>query len=204
MYKVYINSLLKELSDHCFVIFINTLRMPGLSFADDICLIALHQSLLKILMNKYHNYSRMCRYEFNHSKSGVVTFGENKPLHCKSMKERQWALGDNTVEELYEYANLGVLKNYCGSFASNISDNIDKTHKSHAGMIFSSNIDRRRTNPLIYNMLSSGGRLVCPPCGAELFTLTPSLLLQLEHCQSWFFKIIFYMQDFSPVHSYLG
>ena len=110
MYKVYINSLLKELSDHCFAISINTLRMQAPSFADDICLIALHQSLLKILMNKCHNYSKKWRYEFNHSKSGVVTFGETKPIHCKSMKEREWALGGDTVEELYEYKNLGVLK----------------------------------------------------------------------------------------------
>ena len=42
MYKVYINSLLKEPSDHCFAISINTLWMPAPSFADDICLIALH------------------------------------------------------------------------------------------------------------------------------------------------------------------
>ena len=176
IYKVYINSLLKELSDHCFAISINTLRMPAPSFADDICLIALHQSLLKILMNKCHNYSKTWRYEFNHSKSGVVTFGETKPIHCKSMKEREWALGDDTVEELYEYKNLGVLKNYCGSFASNISDNIDKTHKQ-AGMIFSSNVDHRKTNPLIYVKF---WRQACLPSllfGAELFTITPSLLL---------------------------
>ena len=48
------------------------------------------------------------------------------------MKEREWALGDDTVEELYEYKNPGVLKHYCGSFASNISDNIDKTLKRQA------------------------------------------------------------------------
>ena len=116
MYKVYINSLLKELSDHCFAISINTLWMPAPSFADDICLIALHQCLLKTLMNKCHNYCKTWRYQLNHSKSGVVTFGETKPIHCKSMKEREWALSDDTVEELYEYKNLGALKNYCGSF----------------------------------------------------------------------------------------
>ena len=98
MYNVYINSLLKELSDHCFAISINTLRMPAPSFADDICLIAVHQlHLLKILMNKCHNYSKTWRYEFNYSKNGVVTFGETKPTHCKSMKELEWALGDDTV-----------------------------------------------------------------------------------------------------------
>ena len=195
--KVYINSLLKELSDHCFAISINTLRMPAPSFADDICLIALHQSLLKILMNKCHNYSKKWIYEFNHSKSGVVTFGETKPIHCKSMKEREWALGDHPVEELYKYKNLGVLKNYCGSFASNVSDNIDKTRKK-AGMIFSSNVDRRKTNPLIYVKF---WRQACLPSllfGAELFTITPSLLLELERCHSWFLKELFLCGRFCP------
>ena len=112
------------------------------------------------------------------------------------MKEREWALGDDTVEELCEYKNLGVLKNYCGSFASNISDNIDKTRKK-AGMIFSSNVDRCKTNPLIYVKFL---RQACLPSllfGAELFTLTPSLLLELEHCQSWFLKKLFYAADFA-------
>ena len=196
MYKVYINSLLKELSDHCFAISINTLRMPAPSFADDICLIALHQSLLKILINKCHNYSKKWRYEFNHSKSGVVIFGETKPVHCKSMKECEWVLGDDTVEELYEYKYLGVLKNYCGSFVSNVSDNIDKTCKK-AGMIFSSNFDHRKTNPLVYVKF---WRQACLPSllfGAELFTITPSLLLEVERCQSWFLKKLFYMPDFA-------
>ena len=53
------------------------------------------------------------------------------------------------MEELYENQNLGVLKNYVGSFSSNIDDNIDKTRKK-VGMIFSSNLDRRKVNPLMY------------------------------------------------------
>ena len=68
MYKVYINSFLKELSDNCFTISINTLRMPAPSFTDDICLIAFCQSLLKMLMHKCHNYSKTWRYEFCYSK----------------------------------------------------------------------------------------------------------------------------------------
>ena len=198
MYKVYINNLMKELSDHCFAIYINTLRMPAPSFADDICLIALHQSLLKILTNKCINYSKTWRYEFNHSKSGVVTFGEIKPTYCKSMQEREWTLGDDMVGELYEYKNLGVLKNYCGSFASNISDNTGKTGKK-AGMIFSSNVDRRKTNPLIYVKF---WRQACLPSllfGAELFTLTLSLLLELEWCQTWFLEKLFYVPDSLPL-----
>ena len=105
-------------------------------------------------------------------------------------------LGDDTVKELYEYKNLGVLKNYCGSFASNISDNIDKTRKT-AGMIFSSNVDRCKTNLLIYVKF---WKQACQPSllfGAELFTITPSLLLEHECRQSWFLKKLYYVPDFA-------
>ena len=57
-------------------------------------------------------------------------------------------------------------------------------------MIFSSNLDRRKVNPLIFVKF---WRQACLPTllfGAELFTLTPTLLLRLEPCQSWFLKNI--------------
>ena len=66
-------------------------------------------------------------------------------LICKVEKG---VLGDDNVDELYEYKNVGVLKNYVGSFSSNIEDNIEKIQK--AGMIFSSNLDRRKINPPVY------------------------------------------------------
>ena len=53
------------------------------------------------------------------------------------------------MDELYEYKNPGVLKNYVGSFYSNIDDNIDKTRKK-VDMRFSSNFDSRKVSPLIY------------------------------------------------------
>ena len=79
------------------------------------------------------------RYEFSNSKSGVVTFGETRVVHCDSMKICEWIFGGEIVGELYEYKYLGVLKNYIGSFASTIDDNIEKTH-SKPGMIFPSNL----------------------------------------------------------------
>ena len=100
-------------------------------------MLALYPSFLEAFMNICHKYSIKWRYEFHHTKSGVVTFGETKPLHSKSMKEREWMLGDATVNELYEYRNLGVLKNYVNSFVCNVEDNIEKARKK-AGMIFSS------------------------------------------------------------------
>ena len=105
------------------------------------------------------------------------------------MNEREWRLGDDIVQELYEYKNLGVLKNYIGSFSSNVTDNIEKTRKK-AGMIFSSSFDRRKTNPLIFVKFWGQACLPSLLFGSELFSLTPSLLLKLERCQLWFLKNI--------------
>ena len=106
MYKVYINSLLYKLSNHCYVISINSLSLPAPSFADDVTLLALFPSFLKTVLNICHQYSVTWRYEFNHTKSGVVTFCETKPIHSRLMKEREWTLGDTKVDELYEYKIL--------------------------------------------------------------------------------------------------
>ena len=79
------------------------------------------------------------RYEFSHIKTGVVTFGETKRVHCEAMKERSSILGNESVDEIYEYKKLGVVKNYIGSFSSNVDENIEKTWKK-AGMMFSSTL----------------------------------------------------------------
>ena len=51
---------------------------------------------------------------FNHVKSGIVTFGESKRAHSEAMKERTWVLGGESVAELHEYKNLGVVKTILG------------------------------------------------------------------------------------------
>ena len=56
MYKVYVNGLLCVLTNHCYAIFINGLRIPSLSFADDITLPALHLSFLKTFMSIFYKY----------------------------------------------------------------------------------------------------------------------------------------------------
>ena len=66
------------------------------------------------------------------------------------------------------------------------------------GLIFASDFDRRKVNPLIYVKL---WKQVCLPSllfGAELWTLTLTLLLMLELCQYWFPKHVFYVPEFAP------
>ena len=150
-------------------------------------------------MDMCHQYSIKWRYEFNHTncKCGVVTFGESKALHFHSMSEREWKLGNDIVEmKVCEYKNLGVLKNYVGSFCANVTDNIEETREK-AGMIFSSKFARRKTTPLVYIKFWKQACLPSLLFGSELFTLTPSLLLKLERCQLWFLKNTSYVPSFA-------
>ena len=65
-------------------------------------------------------------------------------------------------------------------------------------MLFSSNFDRRKVNPLTYVKF---WRQACLPTllyGTELFTLTPTLLTKFERCQQWFLKNVFYVTKFAP------
>ena len=125
IYEVCINSLLKVLTDHCYAISINRLSLPSPSFTA-ISLLDLYPSFLETFMNICHTYGKTWRYEFNHTKSGVVTFGETKPIDSQLTREREWMLGEFVVDKLFEYKNLGVLKNNVSSFASNADDNIEK------------------------------------------------------------------------------
>ena len=77
------SSLLQMLSNHCYEISINSLSLPAPSFADDVTFIVLFPSFLKTFLNICHQYSVTWRYEFNHTKSGVVAFGETKLIHSR-------------------------------------------------------------------------------------------------------------------------
>ena len=173
MYKVYLNSLLCELSDYCFSISIYGLRLPSPSFADDISLLALHPSFLQTFMNICFDYGVRWRYEFNNSKSGIVTFGETKAQHFISMNKRSWVLGSETVEELYEYKNLGVLKYYVGSFSSNVTDNIEKLRKKWECYFRPISIEGKSTFSYTSNF---GGKLVYHLCCLALnFSRSPQI-----------------------------
>ena len=75
LYKVYINGLLNVLTNHCYSISVNRLFLPSHSFADDVTLLALYPTFFHTFMEMCYKYSIKWRYEFNHIKSGVVTFG---------------------------------------------------------------------------------------------------------------------------------
>ena len=128
LYKAYINGLLNELTQQSCALSLYRINRTSPSFADDISLLSIYPTFLSSLLNICYAYCIKWRYEFNHVKSGIVTFGESKRVHSEAMKERTWVLGGESVLSC-EYKNLGVVKNYIGSFSTIADDNIDKTLK---------------------------------------------------------------------------
>ena len=147
-------------------------------------------------MDKAFRYSQKWRFDYNETKSGVVTFGEHGPHHFREKNNRSWKLGDEVLEESNEYRNLGIVKNYVGSFQSDVDEAIEKTRKK-AGMILNDCTDRKNTNPLIY---IKSWRQACLPTllfGSELWMiLRQTQILELELCQSWFLRKVFHLPKF--------
>ena len=153
-------------------------------------------SFLRHLMQEVTQYSKIWRYDYNQSKSGVEVFGESRVQHNREKRARHWEIDGNVVTELDEYKNLGVVKNYTSSSRLNISEAIEKTRKK-AGMLLSGCTDRRKTNPTFYIKL---WHKVCLPTllyGAELWTLNSSLLADLERCQVWILKKVLHFPKFA-------
>ena len=72
--------------------------------------------------------------------------------------KRSWTLGEKVVEEEDQYKNLGVVKNYAGSFQFDIDEAIAKT-RENAGMILNGCTDRKKQTQQFTS--SCGSRCVC-------------------------------------------
>ena len=80
-------------------------------------------------MDKALRYSRKWRFDYNETKSGMVTFSEHGPHYFREKNNRSWKLGDEVVEELNEHKNIGIVKNYVGSFQSDVDEAIEINKK---------------------------------------------------------------------------
>ena len=113
-------------------------------------------------------------------------------MHGRMINTRQFFIGSSLIEEVKEYTNLGIYKNYCCSLATNIDENIMKASKK-AGMLFSARFDRRRTNRLVKLKIWKQACIPCLLFGSELWNLAPSDIEKLERCQRWFVRKVFYL-----------
>ena len=140
LYKAFINRLLFIISNDPFLLSVDNVPVGCPTFADDLTLLALFPSFLQHLMSIVFDFSIKWCYEYNHTKGGVIKFGESKIQHAKNMMSRKFNLGLDVVKERKEY------KNYAYSCNGDIDEAIMKT-RSKGGMILSMGFDRKKVNP---------------------------------------------------------
>ena len=122
MYKVYINSLIRKICDLKVGICLTNRFCSAPTFAEDMTLLGLHASTLSTLIRCDYDYC--CKWKYENEKSGIVVFGETPAMHGRMINTRKFFIGSSLSEEVKEHTNLGIYKNYCGSFATNIDENI--------------------------------------------------------------------------------
>ena len=127
----------------------------------------------------------------------MVALSQSPAEHSKNKQTRIWPLGPDHIDEEDEYVNLGVYKNYCGSFSKDVNENIAKTRKK-AGMLFSENFVRKCVNPMIYLKFWKQACIPMLLFGAEIWSLTSTHLEKLERCQRWFIiKRLFHLSNYT-------
>ena len=109
-----LNGLLNELTQHSCALSLYSISLTSPSIADDISLLSIYPTFLSSLMNLCYAYSIRWRYEFNHVKSGIVTFGESKRVHSEAMKECTWVLGVESILSYMSIKTLVLLKTILG------------------------------------------------------------------------------------------
>ena len=183
MYKVYINSLKRKSCDLKVGICLTNRFCSVPTFADDMTLLGLHASALSTLIRCAYDYCCKRRYEYHNEKSGIVVFGETPAMHGRIINTRKFFIGSSLIEEVKEYTNLGLYKNYCGSFATSIDENITNA--------------RKKAGPLVFLKIWKQACIPCLLFGSELWNLTLFDIEKLERCQRWFARKVFYLPNHS-------
>ena len=126
MYNVYINRLTETVCKSKYSLVIDNFRTGSLTFVDDMTLLSLFPRFLWHLMHEVTQYSKIWRYDYNQSKSGVVVLGGSRVQLYREKQARHWELDGNVATELDEHKNLGVVKNYSSLSRLDISDAVEK------------------------------------------------------------------------------
>ena len=76
--------------------------------ADDITLMSLNVKGLQNMLNTIEAYSKKWRFQFNSSKTTVVTFGESTQMHSLRKPTRHWYLKGVEIREESSWEHVGI------------------------------------------------------------------------------------------------
>lgn len=107
LYNLFMDDLIRELKSKGFGVFYRGKKVPGLWFADDICLMADSAEELQRGFNIASSYAKRWRFCFNGSKSAVVPFGSGN--FKATIHRTRFSCTNSQIPIQNEYEYLGVV-----------------------------------------------------------------------------------------------
>ena len=136
--------------------------------ADDVALLSLRVEGLQSLISLMESYSKKWRFDFNISKTSIITFGESSRLFQTNSKLRRWLLYNMPIEENQSCEHVGML--LTGDFSGK-ERSLEMARKGKG---------------VVSSLMSAGARPggLNPVCGINLW-LTIGLPTMLYGCELW-------------------
>jgi hypothetical protein len=110
-YLAYIDDLGQELKKESYGALIGPLYCGSPFQADDVALISISPSSLQDMINTCVTYSQKWRFDFNHTKTKVLVFGETQTQAQKLGPQRKWTLNNVALVEVTEEKHVGIMLN---------------------------------------------------------------------------------------------
>ena len=168
LFMIFNNDLPQVLNEFNESLWLNNLRCNPILVADDIAILSTRVKGLQIMLNFLENYSFKWHFEFNPSKTTVITFGETTQIRNRLTNSRSWTLYGVPIKEKQSWPHVGI--ELPGNF-SGLKRTLDACAKAKSTMACLSNLGVRP------NALN-------PICGANLWhsVVIPTALYG---CELW-------------------
>lgn len=156
IYSQFIEGLARALKAEGLGVLFAGRRIPLLMYADDIVLLAASQPELARMNSVVSRFAQQHRFQFNGSKSGVMSFNTSAPTR-KLVKQRRWLLFGEHVKVVDSYEYLGTILPGDGlSWHAQLLEAIAKATRRSADLLWMCRADkgmRPRTTVTLWQSL---------------------------------------------------
>jgi hypothetical protein len=123
LFSLVVNPLATLLKSKGFGVKLSGIQLACLLYADDLVLIADSEEHLQEMMNTATEFLQQWRFIVNARKTKVVAFGRGE---TRSLKDRVWQIGTETVHDVRSYKYLGLIFEKGGLWNKMQDKNLDK------------------------------------------------------------------------------
>jgi hypothetical protein len=147
LFLCYNNDIPDVLQSADYGLSVQDINCSSVLVADDVTLLSLRIKGLQSLLAKMEMYSYQWRFEFNPSKTTIVTFGETTQMHLLKKPLRSWYINGVKISEKPSWEHVGIMLS--GNFSNYERSKIAASKgKQAAGMLMNAGVRPGGLNPI--------------------------------------------------------